>query len=108
MLADYLKLFQKLRTDRNRTRWPSFTTGRAPHKPFLLLSIMDLIGQGLITSNFIEPTFDLVDTFKWHPHPHPGRPYSGGSGPHQTLEPEQKRPPHQRAIPLPSLPLVLR
>jgi len=29
----------------------------------LLLSIMDLIAQGLITQNFIEPSFELLDTF---------------------------------------------
>jgi len=46
MLEDYLKLFGKLRTDKNRISWAPFTTRRAPHRPFLLLSIMDLIGRG--------------------------------------------------------------
>jgi predicted restriction endonuclease len=36
---------------------------RAPHKPFLLLSTMDLIAQGHITQNLIEPSYELVDTF---------------------------------------------
>jgi putative restriction endonuclease len=34
---------------------------RAAHKPFLLLSIMDLVAQGLIAESFIEPSFELVE-----------------------------------------------
>ncbi|MDH4206234.1 MAG: hypothetical protein OEV45_11975 [Desulfobacteraceae bacterium] len=59
-LDQYLKSFSRLRTDK---RWSSFTTRQAPHKPFLLLSIMDLIVQGSITKIFIEPSFELLDTF---------------------------------------------
>ena len=62
-LAQYLKSFSRLRTDKNRKRWSALTTYQAPHKPFLLLSIMDLISQGLIAQNFIEPSFELLDTF---------------------------------------------
>jgi putative restriction endonuclease len=62
-LDQYLKSFLRLRTDKNRKRWSAFTTYQAPHKPFLLLSIMDLIAQGSITENFIEPSFELVETF---------------------------------------------
>ena len=54
-LEQYLKSFSRLRTDKNRKRWSALTTHQAPHKPFLLLSIMDLIAQRLITKNFIEP-----------------------------------------------------
>ena len=32
---------------------------QVPHKSFLLLSIMDLIAQGAITQNFIDPSFEL-------------------------------------------------
>jgi putative restriction endonuclease len=53
-LDQYLKSFSRLRTDKNRKRWSALTTHKAPHKPFLLLSIMDLIAQGAITENFIE------------------------------------------------------
>ena len=63
MLDKYLKNLSRLRTDKNRKRWSSLTIHQAPHKPFLLLSIMDLIAQGAITKNFIEPSFELVDTF---------------------------------------------
>ena len=62
MLEKYLQMFGKLRTDRARNRYPEITYHRAPHKPFLLLSVMDLIAQGRITLNLIEPSYDLVDT----------------------------------------------
>jgi len=63
MLYTFIKAFAKLRTDRNRNRYPAFTNHRAPHKPLLLLSVMDLMAQGQITSSFIEPSFELVETF---------------------------------------------
>lgn len=63
MLEKYLEKFSRLRTDKNRNRYPAYTYHSAPHKPFLLLSIMDLIAQGRITENFIEPSFELVDTW---------------------------------------------
>ena len=63
MIETYLHRFSNLRTDKARNRYPAFTLHRAPHKPFLLLSVMDLIVQGLITENFVEPSFELVDTF---------------------------------------------
>ncbi len=53
----------RLRTDKNRKKWSFQTCHQAPHKPFLLLAIMDHFAQGLIVENFIEPAFDLVDTF---------------------------------------------
>jgi len=59
----YIEAFSKLRTDKNRNRWSAATTFRAPHKPFLLLSILDHISEGLITREFIEPTFELAETF---------------------------------------------
>jgi putative restriction endonuclease len=60
---EYLKKFSSLNTDKSRHRWSEATCHRAPHKPFLLLSIMDLIAQGQITENFIQPSFELVDTW---------------------------------------------
>jgi len=59
MLDQYLKIFSRLRTDKNRKRWSALTTHQVPHKPFFLLSVMDLIAQGAITQNFIEPSFEL-------------------------------------------------
>ena len=63
MIENYLHLFSNLRTDKARNRYSALTLHRAPHIPFLLLSVMDLIAQGIITENFIEPSFELVDTF---------------------------------------------
>jgi putative restriction endonuclease len=62
MLDKYLQMFAHLRTDRGRDRYPEITYHRAPHKPFLLLFVMDLIAQGRITQNLIEPSYELVDT----------------------------------------------
>jgi len=62
-ISHYLHKFENLRTDKNRSRWTPLTRHRAPHKPFLLFSVMDLIEQGIITVNFIDLSFDLIDTF---------------------------------------------
>jgi hypothetical protein len=39
MLEKYLQMFSKLHTDRGLDRYPEITYHRAPHKPFLLLSV---------------------------------------------------------------------
>jgi putative restriction endonuclease len=62
-IGHYLHAFANLRTDKNRNRWSAETCYRAPHKPFLLLSVLDQVAQGGITRNFIEPTYDLAETF---------------------------------------------
>ena len=61
--CEFVCWYDSLRTDRGRDRYPAMTYHRAPHKPFLLLSVMDLIAQGRITQNLIEPSYELVDTF---------------------------------------------
>lgn len=63
ILEQYGSILSKLRTDKNKKRWAEQTRHKAPHKPFLLLSILDLISEGLINSNFIEPDFQLAETF---------------------------------------------
>lgn len=63
MVEQQCEKLSKMRTDTNRKRWSGLTCYRAPHKPFLLLSVLDLFAQGMITSHFIEPSPDLVDTF---------------------------------------------
>ena len=62
-LAQYLKSFSRLRTYKDRKKWSALTTYQVPHKPFMLLSIRDLIAQGSITENFIEPNSEPVETF---------------------------------------------
>ena len=64
-LAQYLKSFSRLRTYKDRKKWSALTTYQAPHKPFLLLSIMDLIAQGSINKNFIEPSLDTRSNYNF-------------------------------------------
>jgi len=67
-LDPYLDRFSHLHTDKNRTRWTAVTTHRAPHKPLLLLAVLDLLAQGSLTTNLIELTPELADLFAtyWH------------------------------------------
>jgi predicted restriction endonuclease len=59
MLKQFLQMFANLWTDRGRGRYHEITYHRAPHKPFLLLSVIDLIAQGRITQNLIEFSCEL-------------------------------------------------
>jgi predicted restriction endonuclease len=63
MITHYLKTFSTLRSDTSRTRWTAATKFRAPHKPLLLLAVIDLIAQGIIKTNFIEFIPDLGELF---------------------------------------------
>jgi len=63
MIERYIKSFSTLRSDTSRSRWTAATKFRAPHKPLLLLSVIDLIAQGIIKTNFIEFTPDLGELF---------------------------------------------
>ncbi len=63
MLDNYLRAFSKLRVDSNRKSWTDSTTFRSPYKPFLLLAVIDHIADGTITSNFIEPSIELTETW---------------------------------------------
>jgi putative restriction endonuclease len=61
-LAYYIKKFSHLRTDRT-AGWTAATQGQAPHKPFLLLAVLDLFAQGHISANLIEITPELGGLF---------------------------------------------
>ncbi len=61
--SDYIGAFANLRSDASRARWTELTKHRAPHKPLLLLSVIDLFSQGNIRSNLTELTPDLGETF---------------------------------------------
>jgi len=41
--------------------WGEATRNRAPHKPLLLLAVLDLMHRGVITAPFIAATGDLVE-----------------------------------------------
>jgi putative restriction endonuclease len=62
-LQSYIHQFSHLHTNINRQRWSQTTYFRAPHKPFMLLSILDLFAQGLSQTNLIEITPELGDLF---------------------------------------------
>ncbi len=61
-LAGYIKSFSKLRADRS-AGWTDATKGQAPHKPFLLLSVLDLFAEGSMGANLIEFSPDLAEIF---------------------------------------------
>lgn len=61
--ARYARRFAGLRRDVSRARWTEGTRNGAPHKPLLLLSVLDLFEQGRITTNLIELTLDLGELF---------------------------------------------
>jgi putative restriction endonuclease len=56
-LQKYLKAFTRLK--QGVTKY-----GPAPHKPILLLSLIELIEKGLVSNNQFEVNADLVATFK--------------------------------------------
>lgn len=60
ILEKYLRQFTKLRRAPGQT-WNEATRNRAPHKPLLLMAVMDLVARGVITSSFIDVTGDLVE-----------------------------------------------
>ena len=53
----------KLRSDSVPGRWPVVTLNRAPHKPLLLLAVLDLFAEGQIRSNLIELSPELGELF---------------------------------------------
>jgi hypothetical protein len=40
-MNQYTNKLARLNTDKSSARWPDFTRHRAPHKPLLLLAVMD-------------------------------------------------------------------
>lgn len=63
-LDHYIHAFSHLHTDKNRTYWADNTHHRAPHKPLLLLSVLDLFAEGAILHNRIELTPELGELFR--------------------------------------------
>jgi len=74
-IAKYKQAFANLHTDKSPVRWTEQTKHRAPHKPLLLLSIIDLFAQGFITTNLIELSLELGELFSlyWAKVMPPGR-----------------------------------
>jgi putative restriction endonuclease len=61
-LSFYINKFSKLRTDKTGG-WNADIQNQAPHKPFLLVAILDLFSQGKIPSNLIEINAELGELF---------------------------------------------
>ncbi len=62
-LEYYIKAFSSLHTDKGKNKYPSQTRYQAPHKPILLLSLIDLMAEEMIKENFTELTPELRETF---------------------------------------------
>ena len=62
-LEHYIKSVNRMRTDAGKSKYPSSTQYRAPHKPILLLSALDLFEQGELTTNFVPLSPELADLF---------------------------------------------
>jgi putative restriction endonuclease len=62
-IDDYAERFARLRTNRNRKVWTEVTAHQAPHKPILLLCVLDLFDSGEVSSNLIQITEDLTELF---------------------------------------------
>lgn len=60
----YRRQFAALRVDSIRSRYTEATTFRAPHKPLLLLSVLDLAASGLLPANRIELNDDLAEVYR--------------------------------------------
>lgn len=75
-LEHYMALFSKLNTDRGNNWKLSVQTARqAPHKPILLLCVLDRFAQGSIHDNLIELDAELGELFHsyWSTVMPPGR-----------------------------------
>lgn len=59
-LTTYFKPFTTLNRATGAV-WTEATKRRAPHKPLLLLAVLDLVHRGVITTPFIDVTADLVE-----------------------------------------------
>jgi putative restriction endonuclease len=63
-VEQYRELFAQLSGDRNSRNWTAATRYRAPHKPLMLLAVIDLIEAGAITDNCIVFDDRLNERFR--------------------------------------------
>ncbi len=62
MLNEDAKIFSDLNRSKSNP-WPEETKFEAPHKPLLLVSVIDLINESVISSNIIHPSDQLLERF---------------------------------------------
>jgi len=60
-LGQHAEQFKRLRKDKNQNRYPASAEHTAPHKPFLLLSVLDLFAEGTLSKNVIALDPQLLD-----------------------------------------------
>ncbi len=63
MLETYIARFSKLRSDQSPARWGARTKHRAPHKPLLLLAVLDQFAESTVLSNLVEASLELSELF---------------------------------------------
>lgn len=64
--AEYVEAFQHLRQDAVPGRWSAATMQVAPHKPILLIAVLDQLIENPGMSNLVAPTESLEDRFRWY------------------------------------------
>jgi putative restriction endonuclease len=62
-LEHYAQLFATLNSNKNRSGFPANTLHRAPHKPLLLLAVLDLYAEGLIHDTLVPIIPELGELF---------------------------------------------
>lgn len=62
-LKHYLEKFSKLRKDRSARRYPASVKHSAPHKPLLLLAVIDRFAEGGVSSNLVTLDPELCALF---------------------------------------------
>lgn len=62
-VTEYAQAFSRLRSDTSRIRYPADTKHRAPHKPLLLLAVLDLAAEGSLPGGRVEPSPLLGELF---------------------------------------------
>jgi putative restriction endonuclease len=62
-LAEYIDQFSRLRQDHNQNRYPETTLHASPHKPLLLLAVLDRFAEGSLEQNQIPLDPALGDPF---------------------------------------------
>jgi putative restriction endonuclease len=76
-LEHYAQLFATLNSNKNRSVFPASTLHRAPHKPLLLLAVLDLYAEGQVHDALVPIIPELGELFSryWYrimpPHSHP-------------------------------------
>jgi putative restriction endonuclease len=82
-LGHYAQLLANLHSNKNRSGFPADTLHRAPHKPLLLLAVVDLYSEGLIQDSLVPIIPELGELFScyWyrimlsHSHPNLALPF---------------------------------